>query len=179
MPMTLIIIICVVAVVLIVAAMYMTYNNKAVALRKEADAQKGKIESVHDKMWKVIKQKAEVSEEYRKEFDKIYPEIIAGRYQSDDASTIKFIQEANPDFDTSLYADLMQAIAIQREHFNTTQERMLDIKREHETLCRTMPATWFISAENKLPIEYEVISSTKSKTIMETGLDDDVNVFQK
>ena len=177
--MTLIIVICVVAVILIIAAMYMSYNNKAVALRKEADAQRGKIESVHDKMWKVIKQKAEVSEEYRKEFDKIYPELIAGRYQNDGGSGMKWIQEANPDFDTSLYADLMQAIAIQREHFNTAQERMLDIKREHETLCMSMPASWFISAANKTPIEYEVISSTKTKTIMETGLDDETSVFAK
>ena len=176
--MTLIIIICVVVLAVVILGMYMTYNNKAVALRKEAEAQRGKIESVHDKMWKVIKQKAEVSEEYRKEFDKVYPEIIAGRYSGDNGTSMKWIQEANPEFDTSLYRDLMQAIEIQRSHFNTAQERMLDVIREHETLCMSMPASWFISAANKQKIEYEVVSSTRSKTVMETGLDDEVSVFK-
>lgn len=177
--MTMIVIICVVVIAVVIFGMYMSYNNRALALRKEADAQRGKIEGVHDKMWKVIKQKAEVSEEYRKEFDKIYPEIIAGRYANDSGSGMKWIQEANPEFDTSLYLDLMQAIEIQRSHFATAQERMLDIIRQHETLCASMPATWFINATNKQKIEYEIISSTKTKTILETGLDDDVDVFKK
>ena len=54
---------------------------------------------------------------------------------------------------------------------------MLDIIREHETLCQTYPSKWFVT--NKTPIEYTVISSTKSKMTMETGIDDDVQLFNK
>lgn len=50
---------------------------------------------------------------------------------------MKWIKESNPNFDVSLYRDLMQAIEIQRTEFQTSQERMLDIIREHETLTRT------------------------------------------
>ena len=50
------------AVVIILIAMYFTFNNKEVALRKEAEAQRGKIESVYDTMWKVLKQEAGVTE---------------------------------------------------------------------------------------------------------------------
>ena len=174
---TLLVIIIIAVLVVALIAMYFSYNNKEIALRKEAEAQKGKIESVHDKMWKVIKQKANVTEQYRDMFEKVYPDIIAGRYSGEGAMAMKWIQEANPEIDASLYKDVMQAIEIQREHLHTAQTRMLDVIREREALIESYPSRWFIS--NKSKIEYEVISSTRSKTVMETGLDDDVEIFAK
>ena len=166
--------IAVAAVLIIFAAMYFSYNNREINLRKEAEAQLKKIESTHDKMWKVIQQKAEVSDKYRETFEKIYPEIISGRYKSSN-TMMNWIQEANPTFDTSLYNDLMQAVEIQRTHFHNAQTRMLDVIREREALIESYPARWFVS--NKTVIEYEVISSTRSKTVMDTRLDDDVKLF--
>lgn len=162
---------------LILMGMYVSYNNQEVRLRKEAEAQKGKVESVHDKMWKTIQQKAGVTDEYREAFEKIYPELISGRYSQGDGSAMKWIQESNPDFDTSLYKDLMQAIEVQRAYFDQAQTRMLDIIRQRETLLETIPAKFFIS--NKSTIDYTVISSTRSKDVMVTGLDDDVDLFKK
>jgi hypothetical protein len=169
----------IIAVLLLVGACgsYFSYNNREIALRTEAEAQRGKIEGVHDKMWKVLQQKAQITNEYAQSFDSIYTHIIAGRYSQGDGSLMKWIKEANPDFDSSLYKDLMQSVEICRTEFQNSQERMLDIIREHQTLCSQYPGTWFIS--NKVPIEYEVISSTKSKMVMETGIDDDVDLFKK
>ena len=171
---SLIIIVAAVAILLVLLIMFFTYNNKEIYLRKEADAQRKKIESTHDKMWKVIKQKAEVSDKYRETFERVYPEIIAGRY-SDGSSAMKWIQEANPNFDTSLYNDLMQAIEIQRTHLHNAQTRMLDVIRERASLIESYPSPWFIT--NKSEIEYEVISSTKTHNVVETRVDDDVDVF--
>ena len=171
---SLIIIVAAVAILLILLIMFFTYNNKEIYLRKEADAQRKKIESTHDKMWKVIKQKAEVSDKYRETFERVYPEIIAGRY-SDGSSAMKWIQEANPNFDTSLYNDLMQAIEIQRTHLHNAQTRMLDVIRERASLIESYPSRWFIT--NKSEIEYKVISSTKTHNVVETRVDDDVDVF--
>ena len=81
-------------------AMYFVYNNREVALRKEADAQRGKIESVYDTMWKVLKQEAGVTEQYRKTFEEIYPKLISGRDSADGDGLLKMIQEANPSFGT-------------------------------------------------------------------------------
>lgn len=160
---------------LMTLTMYFAYNNKDAKLRAQVEAQRGKIESVHDKMWKVLQQKAQVSNEYKVAFSEIYPALIEGRYSQGDGSLMKWIQEANPNFDTSLYKDLMQSIEIQRTEFQKVQERMLDIIREHNVLLTTVPSKWFIS--NTEPIEYTVISSTRSKMVMETGLDDDVSLF--
>ena len=99
-------------VLLIIVCMYFGYNNREVSLRKEAEAQVGKIESVHDTMWKTLKQEAGVTEQYRKTFEKIYPELIAGRYSDGNGELFKMIQEQNPNFDTRLYDKLMQSIEV-------------------------------------------------------------------
>ncbi len=169
----LIIIIAVLAIILI--AMYFNYNNREVALRKEAAAQNDKITTVHDTMWKVLQQEAGVAKEYRDAFEKIYPELISGRYSNDKEGMMKFIHEANPDFDTSLYKQLMQSIEVQRGEFASAQQRMLDIIREHDTLLETMPAKWFI--KDKRHIIYKVISSTRTNQVIETRVDDDVKLF--
>ena len=171
--------ICVSVVVLlfgiITFSMYFSYNNQDARLRAQAEAQRGKIEGVHDKMWKTLQQKAQVTNEYKDAFAEIYPALIEGRYSQGDGSLMKWITEANPTFDTSLYKDLMQSIELNREEFRKTQERMIDIIRQHNVLLTTVPSKWFIS--NKETIEYTVISSTRSKVVMETGLDDDINLF--
>lgn len=170
-----ILLIAVVAIVLIGVYMYFSYNNREVALRKEAEAQNKKIACVHDTMWKILKEKAGVSEQYRETFEKIYPEIISGRYANDGGSTMKWIQESNPDFDTSLYKDLMQAIEVQRTYFSNAQQRMLDIIRERETLIESMPAKWFV--KNKSVIEYTVIASDKTNDVMTSRVDNETLNF--
>ena len=152
--------------------------NKEIALRTQAEAQRGKVEGVHDKMWKVLQQKAQVSNEYKDAFTEIYPAIMEGRYSGNgDGSLMKWVTEQNPNFDVSLYKDLMQSIEVLRTEFQKNQERMLDIVREHRDLCARYPGKWFIS--NTADIEYTIVSSGRSKTVMSTGLDDDINVFKK
>lgn len=169
----------IVAAVLVIAlvAMYFSYNNREIALRKEAEAQEGKIESVHDTMWKTLKQEAGVTDQYRKTFEELYPKLIAGRYSNEGGELMKMITESNPDFDTRLYDKLMQSIEAQRAYFASAQQRMLDILRERETLIESYPSRWFVS--NKQKIEYEVISSTTSKSTMQSRIDDDIELFGK
>ena len=119
MSTTAIIILSAVALLIILAAMFFSYNNKEIALRKEADAQRGKIQTVRDRMFQIIREQANVSTEYREAFEKIYPEIIAGRYQNG-GGLMKWIQEANPQFDTTLYQTLSNTIDVQRTAFTST-----------------------------------------------------------
>ena len=163
--------------VIITTSMYFSYNNQEVSLRKDSEAQRSKIEGVYDKMWKILQEKASVTSEYKDAFASIYPKLIAGRYSQGDGSLMKWIKESNPNFDTSLYKDLMASIEAQRECFQTSQERMIDIIREHETLCSTYPSKWFIS--NNSEIKYTVISSTVTKQVVATGKDDNVDLFHK
>ena len=162
-------------IVIALVAMYFAYNNREVALRKEADAQRGKIESVYDTMWKTLKQEAGVTDQYRQTFEKIYPELIAGRYSGNNNELFRMIQEQNPNFDTRLYDKLMQSIEVQRALFASSQQRMLDIIRERETLLEQMPSKWFISDRSK--IEYEVITSDITAEAVRTRRENDIELF--
>ena len=86
-------------------SVYVSYNNKEVSLRAQSDAQIKVIEGYHDAMWKIISQKAGVTQEYAESFDSIYTHIMEGRYSggSKDGSLMKGIKESNPSFDASLY----------------------------------------------------------------------------
>ena len=169
MTTTLIIILCVVVLIIIWFAMYFSYNNKEIALRKESDAQRGKIETVRDRMFQIIREQANVSNEYREAFNEIYPKIIAGRYEHG-GELMKWIQEANPQFDTSLYQKVSNSIEVQRTAFTSTQNRMLDIINQRATLIESYPSRWFI--RNKSAIEYTPISTSDTKMVMATGIDD-------
>lgn len=52
---SLIVILSIVTVVIILVIMYFSYNNKEIALRKEAEAQLGKIETVRDRMFQIVR----------------------------------------------------------------------------------------------------------------------------
>jgi hypothetical protein len=175
------IILAVIAVIVCLTAIiigpYFSYNNTEVRLRNEATAQLEKIEGTHDKMWKIIQQKAAVSEQYKEGFDSIYSHIMSDRYSSNDGSLMKWITESNPQFDSSLYRDLSESIEVYRTEFQASQERMLDIIRQHKTLCESYPSKWYVT--NKTEIEYTMVSSTKSKNVMATGMDDDVDLFKE
>ena len=158
-----------------ILGMWMNYNNQENKTRNRAEAQRQNIENVFDGMWKIISQKAQVSSEYKNAFKEIYPELISGRYSQGDGSLMKWIKESNPEFDVSLFKDLMQSIEVERNKFSKEQTKMLDIIREHTNLITTVPSKWFIT--NKEPIEYVVISSTYSKNVMETRIDDDIKLF--
>lgn len=166
-----------VACALIVFGMNVHYNNKEIELRELAETQKKNIENIFDNMWKILSQKAQVSDQYKEAFKEIYPKLIEGRYSSGDGSLMKWIQESNPNFDVSLYKDLMKSIEVERTHFTKEQTKVLDIIREHKVLCRKIPGSWFISDQSD--IEYTVISSTRSKQVIESGVDDEVDLFKK
>ena len=58
---------------------YFSYNNQEITpLEHRPKAQRGKVEGVHDKMWKVLQQKAQVSNEYKDAFTEIYPANYGG-----------------------------------------------------------------------------------------------------
>ena len=160
---------------LLIALVGISYTNKEISLRNRSDAQIDKIEGLYDKTWKIIKQKASVTEEYKKTFEKVYPELISGRY-SEGNELMKWIQEDNPDFDVSLYKDLMQSIETLRTEFQKNQEIELDIIREHKDLCNKFPGSIFLSGCSE--IEYKVISSTTTKEVMDTGLENDVELWK-
>ena len=81
---------------------YVSYNNSEVALRNEVEANIQDLENVYDKMWKIISQKAQISQEYKSSFDEIYTHIMDSRYDKgdggqDQAALHLFLPQTPPD----------------------------------------------------------------------------------
>lgn len=164
-----IVFLCVGCAVVVLVAMFFYYNNREVALRKQAEAQRGRVKAVRDTMFKVLQEKAGVADKYRAAFEKVYPEIIAGRYGGGDGRLAMWVQEQNPSFDTRLYADVQQAVESQRQGFLTAQTRMLDLINQREQLIEQYPSKWFV--RDTTPIDYTVIASADTNNVVATGVD--------
>jgi hypothetical protein len=162
----------------VVFFMNISVDNQEITLREKANAQTSVCKAYYDKMWKILKQKAGVTDQYKDAFAEIYPKLIEGRYSQGDGSLMKWIQESNPNFDNSLYKDLMNSIEIEREGFFNEQKKLIDIKNEHSLLLKRVPSKWFIDS-GITELEIIIITSTKTEKVFETGKDDDIELFDK
>jgi hypothetical protein len=167
--------------VLVPLFMYVGYNNQEVRLRHQIEAQQKKNEVVFDNTWKIIQQQAGVSSEYKDSFRQIYSDIMAGRYsngaEKNGQSMMLWVKEHNPKFDSSLFKKLMTSIEAQRTVFTREQEKLLDLKREHDNLLTVMPSSWFVGGRQA--IDVKLVTSGKTNTSFATGEDNDVDLFKK
>jgi hypothetical protein len=156
--------------------MNISIENKEIDLRERTTAQNKKCEAYFDKMWKVLKQKAGVTDQYKETFKEIYPKLIEGRYSQGDGSLMKWIQESNPSFDVSLYQSLMNSIEIERTGFFNEQSLLIDMQREHSVYLKKAPNRWFLEDGLK-PVDVKIITSLKTDEAYSTGKEDDVELF--
>jgi non-homologous end joining protein Ku len=149
---------------------WMSCARSEVQLRNQIEAQQDVNKASHDTMWKILKDKAGVTNEYKDAFAKIYPDLIKGRYQDRQNLLVQFVKEANPNFDTSLYKDLMGSIEAERKHFLREQKKLRDLKRQHDTLLDQPPSSWFLASKSH--IDVTIVTSTNTEEVFETGKDD-------
>lgn len=155
-------------------------SNQEVSLRNQVKAQQENLKVVFDATWKVIQQQAEVADQYKDAFAKIYPALMEGRYgdsKKERKTLLSFITESNPNFDVKLYEKVSTSIEAQRINFANEQKKLLDLKREHDTLRQTFPGSLILSGRPE--IELHLVTSTKTDEAFSAGKDDDVKLFKK
>lgn len=158
--------------------MSVSYQNQNIELKNKILAQQKSNEANFDKMYKVISQIAQVSEQYRETFKEVYPQLIEGRYGNEKGgSLMKWVTESNPTFDTRLYDRLATAIESNREDFFVEQKKLIDINREHRNLLAKWPGTWFLLPGDTIHIT--VVTSQKTGEVFKAGQENDVNLFNK
>jgi len=155
---------------------YRSTFDKNVELKNSFKAQKDVIAGNFDKMWKVLRDQTKVTDKAANAFKDIYVPMIEGRYSKGDGSLMKWITEQNPQFDQSMYKELMQSIEALRSEFETEQKKILAIKEQHNNLRQRFWSRMFIGDEPEL--EYLMITSTETKNVVQTG-NDDLDMFQE
>lgn len=160
---------------LITLVMGISYSNQEIGLRADIEAKKEACKADFDAMWKTISQEAQITEDYRESFKKIYPDLISGRYDNGGGQFMQWIQESNPEFKTSLYENLMVTIRSMRTDFATRQKELIGMVAEHKKLLKTFPSSIFVGGRKE--IDSEIITSSKTKEVYQTGEDNDVELF--
>lgn len=170
-------ILSVVSVVVIGFLMYASYSNAEVRLRNQIAAQQRKNEAVFDNTWKIIQQQAGVADHHKDAFREIYAGLMDARYSQSGGEAMRWIQEANPQFDSSLFSKLMTSIEAQRTIFTREQSVLLDLKREHDNLLQTIPSSIFVGGRQA--IDVVIVTSARTSQSFESGQDNDVDLFNK
>jgi len=147
-----------------------------VGLRNQLIAQQKANETSFDTCWKIISQQAEVAEGHKDAFAKIYGDIMEKRYSGKDP-LLSFITESNPNFDMKLYEKVSNSIEAQRTVFKRDQQKLIDIKREHDDLLQKIPGSVFVGSRK--PVEITIVTSSKTDASFKTGKEDDTGIFKK
>jgi hypothetical protein len=155
--------------------MYMSYSNSEVRLRNAVKAQQESNTTSFDTCWKIIQGQAQVADKYKDSFKEIYVGLMEGRHYEKGGSLMKFITESNPNFDIRLFEKVSNSIEAQRTIFKRDQDKLIDLKREHDNMLTTMPGSFFVGG--RPPVEIKIVTSTKTEKTFETRKEDDVDVF--
>lgn len=173
---TILTIIIVVVLGAIVGGSYISYHNTWTDKNNLYEEQLEVDKVIYDEVWKVIKQQASVSDQYAEKFKENYLAIMEGRYGDDGLkTTFAWVTEANPQFDASMYKQLMSTIESQRAKFTRNQQRLVSIHKELKNLKQKFPSSIFLGGK-ELP-ELVTVTSSKTEKTFETGKEDDVDIF--
>jgi hypothetical protein len=167
----------VIVVGLIFFGMWWSTTNKEATLRAQVDAQQDNCKVVYDNTWKIIKQQAEISDQYAEKFKENFAAIMEGRYGHGEGDPLlNFVKESNPEFKIDLYAKLANSVEAQRNNFTRYQQTLIDKNREHNLMFKVKPSKWFLDLKDTTSIV--LLTSARTKGNYETGEDNDVELYQ-
>lgn len=149
-------------------------SNTEKRLANKIPAQEEVCQAFYTKMWEVLKSEAGVADEYAERFKEIQFGIMEGRY-STGGDMMKWIQEANPEFDASLYAKIMNSIEGLREGFFIEQVKLRDMKLTHDNLLDVWPSKLIVG--NRDRIDVMILKNDAAKEAYETGTDKSPGLF--
>lgn len=149
-------------------------SNSEKRLVNKIEAQQEATEVFYTKLWEILKSKAGVTEEYAEQFKEIQFGIMEGRY-STGGEMMKWIQEANPEFDASLYKDLMNSIEGERNGFFIEQKKLVDMEKQHKDMLEVFPKS--VILKNRDAVTITVLKNVSTKEAFETGTDSSPELF--
>jgi len=151
-------------------------KNREKRARNLVVAQQVVYESNYDKMFKVIAQVAQLPAEAAKTFNKIYPDLIKGRYTNErGGALISWIVENNPQFNFGLYDKIAEAVESNRQEFFNEGRKLKDYQREHANIVRTWPGSWFYGYNDTIAVT--IITSDRTQKVFAEGKDNTIDLF--
>ena len=153
--------------------LWMQASNGEIDLRTRYEAKQKQVETSHDTMWKTISQQYQINDAYKDTFIAGLKELSAGRQGG---SIFRSQTEANVQLGlpTETFKIVMASVEGKRAELKREQDTLADMYREHKKFCSQLPNSIFIGG--RVMPEPVMISSTRTKEAVRTGVDDDVKL---
>lgn len=100
---------------------------------------------------------------------------LEGRYGDDGSrAVVQWIQEQNPQIDSTVYVQLQRMIEAGRNEFSVAQTKLVDQKRVYETALGSFwTGMWLnIAGYPRIDLdEYQIVSTARANEAFETGVE--------
>lgn len=132
---------CLLIIVLSFGGCGISAYNSEVDLRKTIQAKNKANEASLDTMWKIIQQKAQISEKAVseiKDMNAVYGDLVSGR---EGGSLFKMVSENHPNLGqaevSKLMMPLMVAVEAERKTYKRDQQALIDLNAEREKILES------------------------------------------
>lgn len=166
----------VIALGVLIVGVLISANNTAAAFDASVKYQHSNNKNVLASFNQKVLEVAQVPEMMRDDLVKVATAALQGRYGADGSKAVfQMLKEQNPTLDPSLYTKIQQVIESGRTEFQTSQTRLLDIKRSYETALTSAPQGPLMKLLGfpKVPLDsYNIVTTGRVERAFESGKED-------
>lgn len=163
------------ALVLSVVGMYVSNANYANTMENRIVAQYDVNRNVLSNYTTRIMEMAQIPAMARDDLLEVVSATFEGRYGADGSQAVfQFIQEQNMSIDSRLYERIQTSMEAGRNEFQTSQNRLIDLKRQYETSMGFVVKGFFIQLAGYPKIDldrYSIIVEGTTQERFDTGVD--------
>lgn len=122
-----------------------------------------------------VAEAAQVPGMQRDDLSAVVTAALEGRYGDDGSQAVfQFIQEQNPQIDSTVYVQLQRIIEAGRTEFASAQTKLVDQKRVYETALGSFwQGTWMsVAGYPRIDLsEYTIVSTARADEAFRTGVE--------
>jgi uncharacterized protein YneF (UPF0154 family) len=127
-----------------------------------------------------VSEAAQVPAMQRDDLTQVVTAALEGRYGEDGSQAVfQWIQEQNPQIDSTVYVQLQRIIESGRIEFANAQTQLVDQRRVYETALGTFwGGTWLsIAGYPSIDLdEYQIVSTSRADEAFETGVEEPIQL---